>query len=176
MGFLLKFIVFSLVLASASSHFNSSEEGFISTVISQKGLNFIKDLLIEKAVSTIIPLRLPDIEKTVNIILVGKVHVVLSDIVIGSLEVDSSDIQIGERGINIVVMKATANLSMNWRYTYGTWLFEISDEGDASVQVILLLSSVICFYLNDFNRIVNVLMLKNMNEDTRGCLVLSVLD
>lgn len=134
MGSVLKFILFLLLLASASS-LNSSEEGFISMVVSQKGLNFIKDFLIEKAVSTIIPLRLPNIEKTVNIVLIGKVHVVLSEIIIGSFEVESSDIQIGETGVNIVVTKATANMSMKWQYTYNTWLFEISDEGDASVQV-----------------------------------------
>ncbi|KAL0560747.1 hypothetical protein IC582_001160 [Cucumis melo] len=135
MGSVLKFIVFLLLLASASSSFNSSEEGFISMVVSQKGLNFIKDFLIEKAVSNIIPLHLPDMEKTVNIVLIGKVHLVLSEIIIGSFEVESSDIRIGETGVNIIVTKATANMSMKWRYTYNTWLFEISDEGDASVQV-----------------------------------------
>ncbi|XP_038898728.1 putative BPI/LBP family protein At1g04970 [Benincasa hispida] len=135
MGSVLKFILFSLLLASASSHFNSSEEGFISMVVSQKGLNFIKDFLIEKAVSTIIPLRLPALEKTINIVLIGKVHVALSEIIIGSFEVESSDIRIGETGVNIIVTKATANISMKWQYTYNTWLFEISDEGDASVQV-----------------------------------------
>lgn len=115
-------------------------------VVSQKGLNFIKDFLIEKAISTIIPLRLPNIEKTVNIALIGKVHMVLSDITISSIDVESSNIRIGETGVNIVVTKATANMSMKWQYTYNTWLFEISDEGDASVQVIQLLSSnVICF-------------------------------
>lgn len=118
-------------------------------VVSQKGLNFIKDFLIEKAISTIIPLRLPDIEKTVNIVLIGKVHIVLSDIIISSVEVESSNIRIGETGVNIVVTKATANMSMNWQYTYSTWLFEISDEGDASVQVIQLLSNSV---YDDFNR------------------------
>ena len=145
MGSVLKFVLFSLLLASASSYFNSSEEGFISMVVSQKGLNFIKDFLIEKAVSTIIPLHLPDMEKTVNIVLIGKVHVVLSEIIIGSFEVESSDIRIGETGVNIVVTKATANMSMKWRYTYNTWLFEISDEGDATVQVIQLLTNAICY-------------------------------
>ncbi|KAG7024940.1 putative BPI/LBP family protein, partial [Cucurbita argyrosperma subsp. argyrosperma] len=114
-------------------------------LISQKGLNFIKDFLIDKAVSTIIPLRLPDIEKTVNIALIGKVHIVLSDIIIGSVEVESSHIRIGDTGVNIVAAKATANMSMKWQYTYNTWLFEISDEGDASVQVIQLLCNAICF-------------------------------
>lgn len=118
-------------------------------VVSQKGLNFIKDFLIEKAISTIIPLRLPDIEKTVNIVLIGKVHIVLSDIIISSVEVESSNIRIGETGVNIVVTKATANMSMNWQYTYSTWLFEISDKGDASVQVIQLLGNAI---YDDFNR------------------------
>ncbi|KAG6592062.1 putative BPI/LBP family protein, partial [Cucurbita argyrosperma subsp. sororia] len=135
MGSALKFLVFFLLVASTSSHLNSTEEGFISMLISQKGLNFIKDFLIDKAVSTIIPLRLPDIEKTVNIALIGKVHIVLSDIIIGSVEVESSHIRIGDTGVNIVAAKATANMSMKWQYTYNTWLFEISDEGDASVQV-----------------------------------------
>ncbi|XP_022981450.1 putative BPI/LBP family protein At1g04970 isoform X2 [Cucurbita maxima] len=135
MGSVLKFVVFSLLLASASSHINSSDEGFISMVVSQKGLNFIKDFLIDKAISSIIPLRLPNIEKTANIALIGKVHMGLSDIIIGSIEVESSDIRIGETGVNIVVTKATANMSMKWQYTYNTWLFEISDKGDASVQV-----------------------------------------
>ncbi|KAI5351058.1 hypothetical protein L3X38_003949 [Prunus dulcis] len=89
------FIILSFFLVPT----RTQEKGFISVVISSKGLEFSKDLLIEQAVSSIIPLQLPQIEKSVKIPLVGQVHVVLSNI------------------------------------TTIIWLFDISDNGDASIQV-----------------------------------------
>jgi hypothetical protein len=60
------FIVLSLLFTLTSTHIQSNEEGFISVQISNKGLDFAKDVLIDKAVSSIVPLQLPDIEKSVN--------------------------------------------------------------------------------------------------------------
>ena len=70
------FLVVCLVLApAAAAHdLQSNEEGYISLLLSSKGVDFAKDVLINKAVSTIIPLELPDIEKSVKIPLIGKVH------------------------------------------------------------------------------------------------------
>jgi len=70
------FLVFCLVLILAATAHNlqSSEEGYISLVLSSKGVDFAEDVLINKAVSTIIPLQLPDIKKFVRIPLIGKVH------------------------------------------------------------------------------------------------------
>ncbi|XP_050138103.1 putative BPI/LBP family protein At1g04970 [Malus sylvestris] len=125
------FIISSLFLVSATTQ----EGGFISVVVSRKGLDFTKDLLIEQAVSSIIPLKLPEIKKSIKIPLVGKVHIVLSNILIYNVEIGSSYVETGDSGIALIASGATANLSMDWKYTYSTWLFDISDSGDASIQV-----------------------------------------
>ncbi|KAE8125467.1 hypothetical protein FH972_020272 [Carpinus fangiana] len=131
------FIVLSLVFTLSSTHIQSSEEGFIFVQISNRGLDFAKDVLIDKAVSSIVPLQLPDIEKSVKIPVVGKVHVLLSNITIYHVDVASSYIHTGETGIVLVASGATANLSMAWQYSYRTWLVPvaITDDGGASVQV-----------------------------------------
>ncbi|ONI29454.1 hypothetical protein PRUPE_1G199100 [Prunus persica] len=109
--------IFFIILSFFLVPTRTQEKGFISVVISSKGLEFSKDLLIEQAVSSIIPLQLPQIEKSVKIPLVGRVHVT------------------GDSGIALIASGATANLSMDWWYSYSSWLFDISDNGDASIQV-----------------------------------------
>lgn len=132
------FIVLSLLFTLTSTHIQSNvEEGLISVQISNKGLDFAKDVLIAKAVSSIVPLQLPDIEKSVKIPVVGKVHILLSNITIYHVDVASSYVHTGETGIVLVASGATANLSMAWQYSYRTWLvpIAITDDGGASVQV-----------------------------------------
>ncbi|XP_057978017.1 putative BPI/LBP family protein At1g04970 [Malania oleifera] len=131
------FILLTLLIVPANTHLQSDEEGFISVFISEQGLDFVKDLLINTAVSSFTPLELPPIEKSVKIPLVGKVHIVLSNITIYQVGVSSSFVKPGESGLAIVASGATANLSMNWRYSYSTWLvpIAITDKGEASVQV-----------------------------------------
>ena len=84
-----------------------------------------------------IPLQLSDIEKSVKIRVIGKVHLGLSNIIIYSVDVASSSVETGDSGIVLVASGATANLSMDWRYSYKTWLvpIAISDKGSATVQV-----------------------------------------
>ena len=82
-------------------------------VISDKGLDFAKDLLVEKAISSIIPLQLPQIEKYVKIPVVGRVQFVLSNITIYSVDVPSYYVENGETGVVLVGSGATAKLSMN---------------------------------------------------------------
>ncbi|KAA8523628.1 hypothetical protein F0562_010051 [Nyssa sinensis] len=131
------FILLSLLFSPSFSHGETVEGGFISVDIFDKGLDFVKDLLVHKAVSSLIPLQLPQIEKYVKIPIVGEVHIVLSNITIYQVHVSSSTVEPGDTGITIVASGATANLSMDWRYSYSTWLFPIgfSDKGGASVQV-----------------------------------------
>ncbi|KAG1327313.1 putative BPI/LBP family protein [Cocos nucifera] len=138
MATLLSFLLFlSIISNPAAAQIQSKEESFISAVVSEKGLNFVKDLLIEKAVKTLTPLGLPDIEKNVKIPVVGAVHMAASNITLLSIDISSSTVQPGESGIVIVASGAMANLSMDWLYSYSTWLvpIEISDEGSAFVQV-----------------------------------------
>ncbi|WJX59574.1 hypothetical protein P8452_44883 [Trifolium repens] len=92
--------------------------GFISVIISDKGLDFVKDILINQTIESIVLSQLPQIEKSVQVPLVGKAHVVLSEITIKDIQVSSSYVEIGDSGINVVVSGATANLNLNWRYTY----------------------------------------------------------
>ena len=112
------FLVLSFLLILASTHLKSNEDGFISVLLSNKGVDFAKDVLIKKAVSSMIPLQLLDIEKSVIIPLLGKVDVVLSDIIINSVSISSSSVETGEIGIVLVASGATADLTMNWKCSY----------------------------------------------------------
>ncbi|KNA22489.1 hypothetical protein SOVF_033760, partial [Spinacia oleracea] len=100
-----------------------------------KGLDFLKDLLTDKAISSLTPLELPPVERTVRILLVGRVKIVLSNIVIYHIDVLSSNVEVDDDEIKITASKATANLSMDWKYTYQNWFVEVSDQGKASVEV-----------------------------------------
>ncbi|KAJ1380409.1 Lipid-binding serum glycoprotein, C-terminal [Sesbania bispinosa] len=130
-------ILLSLLLIPTSGYVQPHEDSFISGVISDKGLDYAKDLLIEKGVASIVLLQLPEIEKSVQVPLVGKAKVVLSEITIKDIQINSSSVKTGESGIVLVVSGATANLSMRWRYSCSTWLIPIgiSDSGTASVKV-----------------------------------------
>ncbi|KAK1389090.1 Lipid-binding serum glycoprotein family protein [Heracleum sosnowskyi] len=114
-----------------------TDESFMSMLISQSGLDFLKQLLVNNAVASITPLQLPQIEKTVKIPFLGGIHVVLSNITIYHVDVPSSYIKPGDTGIAIVASGTSCNLSMNWHFSYGTWLvpLSIADSGHASVQV-----------------------------------------
>lgn len=155
---LLLFITSSLLFVSSQTQVrDTDQESFTSIVISQTGLDFIKNLLITKAVSAIIPLQLPKIEKTVKIPFVGNVRMVLSNITIYRIDVLSSYVKPGESGVAIIASGTTCNLSMNWFYEYSTWLVpvDISDKGRASVQVVgylnFILFSSLCCYEFDAN-------------------------
>ncbi|XP_004491439.1 putative BPI/LBP family protein At1g04970 [Cicer arietinum] len=128
------FLFFSLLFISTSV---CIEEGFISVVISEKGLDFVKDILIDQAISSIVLSQLPQIEKSVQVPLVGKARVILSEITIKDIQVSSSSVETGDTSIVVVVSGATANLSLNWRYTVSSWLVPIgiSDSGTATVKV-----------------------------------------
>ncbi|KHN43853.1 Putative BPI/LBP family protein [Glycine soja] len=130
------FLLLSLLFLSSSTS-GTDEEGFISVIISDKGLDFAKDILIDQAVASIVQSQLPQIEKTVQVPLVGKAKVVLSDITINDIQVNSSSVNTGETGIALVVSGATADLSLNWRYSVSSWLVPIgiSDSGTATVKV-----------------------------------------
>ena len=131
------FLLLSLLFIPSSGDLQHHEDGYISVVISDKGLDFAKDLLIDKAIASIVMSQLPQIEKSVQVPLVGKAKVVLSDITIKDIQIDSSSVKTGETGIVVVVSGATANLNMNWRYTCSSWLVPIgiSDSGTATVKV-----------------------------------------
>ncbi|CAK7349060.1 unnamed protein product [Dovyalis caffra] len=113
------------------------QESFTSIVISQQGLDFLKNLLITKAISSIIPLKLPNIAKTAKLPVLGNVHILLSNITIYQLQVMNSYVKPGDTGLAIIASGTTCNLSMDWSYDYSSWFLpvEISDKGHASVQV-----------------------------------------
>lgn len=126
----------------------SHEEGHITAEISNKGLDFLKDLLIENAESSLVPLELPDIEKSKKIPIIGNVRMVLSNIRIESIHVTSSTLKTGDSGVVIDVSGATANLSMSWKYSYNTWLLPVSvtDKGNASIKVFFW--DIYCFSIS----------------------------
>ncbi|MED6208280.1 hypothetical protein PIB30_043560 [Stylosanthes scabra] len=132
------FLLLSLLFIQSSGDFQQhSEEGHISVVISDKGLDFAKDVLIDKAIASIVMSQLPEIEKSVQVPLVGKAKVVLSEITIKNIQINSSTVETGDTGIVVAVSGATANLTMNWRYSCSSWLVPIgiSDKGTATVKV-----------------------------------------
>nr|CAB3453752.1 unnamed protein product [Digitaria exilis] len=100
--------------AAASSH--------ISAVISQSGLDFAKDLLVSHAVETLTPLSVPDIEKSMSIPLVGTVSMTASGIVLHSLTVTNSTVAVGDTGVVVAASLASANLTMEWGYSYSAWV------------------------------------------------------
>ncbi|OMP09524.1 hypothetical protein COLO4_05388 [Corchorus olitorius] len=137
-------LISSLFLSSQANlhhHLQPSEtqdESFTSILVSQQGLDFIKDLLISKAISSIIPLQLPaTIEKSARIPFLGSVDMVISNVTIYKIDVMSSYVKPGNSGIVIVASGTTCNLTMNWHYSYNSWLLpiEISDGGSASIEV-----------------------------------------
>ncbi|VVA99015.1 unnamed protein product [Arabis nemorensis] len=133
---LAKLVTILLLIVSVSPTLaESNGRGHISVLVSKTGLEFAKDYLINEVISTTIPLKLPDIEKKVKIPLIGKVRMGLSNIQIYAVHVQSSKIETGENGIVLSVSGATADLIMDWSYTYKASFFQISDHGDASVKV-----------------------------------------
>lgn len=117
---------------------HTQSDSFTSVLVTQNGLDFVKNLLVNKAIASIIPLQIPRIEKSVRIPFLGGIDVVVSNLTIYELDVASSYVKLGETGVVIVASGTTCNLSMNWHYSYTTWLapIEIADQGIASVQVI----------------------------------------
>ena len=134
------FLILILLCSSlihGHAQFQPKNEAFISLLVTQNGLDFVKDLLVNKAISLIVSLRLRDIEKSARIPVVGNVYMALSNITIYEIDVASSRVKPGETGVSIVASGVTCNLSMNWYYSYSTWLvpIQISDRGRAEVQV-----------------------------------------
>ncbi|XP_057441094.1 putative BPI/LBP family protein At1g04970 isoform X1 [Lotus japonicus] len=134
---ILSLLISLLFISTCGSVQHHEEDGFISVVISDKGLDFAKDFVIDKAVASIVQSQLPEIEKTVKVPLVGKANVILSDITINDIQVSSSSVNTGDTGIVLVISGATANLTLKWRYTCSSWLVPvgISDSGTATVKV-----------------------------------------
>ncbi|KAL1814835.1 hypothetical protein ACET3Z_017409 [Daucus carota] len=120
-----------------STTLGDGDGGYISLQISEKGLEFVKDLVIKEALSSLTPLQLPQVERAVNIPLFGNVEIVLSNITINHIDLPYSIIKTGVSGVTIAASSATAHLTMAWRYSYSSWLLPIavSDQGDASIQV-----------------------------------------
>ncbi|KAB5527684.1 hypothetical protein DKX38_021531 [Salix brachista] len=131
------FLLITCLLLIPSSQIQQEQEAFTTIVISQQGLDFLKNLLITQAISSIIPLKLPNITKTAKIPFLGNVRMLLSNITIYQLQVLNSYVKPGDTGLAIIASGTTCNLSMDWSYEYNTWIFpvEISDKGHASVQV-----------------------------------------
>ncbi|KAJ6680529.1 LBP/BPI/CETP FAMILY CARBOXY-TERMINAL DOMAIN PROTEIN [Salix purpurea] len=131
------FLLITCLLLIPSSQIQQEQEAFTTIVISQQGLDFLKNLLITQAISSIIPLKLPNITKTAKLPFLGNVRMLLSNITIYQLQVLNSYVKPGDTGLAIIASGTTCNLSMDWSYEYNTWIFpvEISDKGHASVQV-----------------------------------------
>lgn len=138
---LLLLLLTFLSAASASPH--------ISAVISQSGLDFVKDLLVSRAAEAIVPLEVPDIERSVSIPVIGTVDMVASGIVLHGVAVDDSTVAVGDDGIVVAASLSSVNLTMGWSYSYSAWVVTISDSGNASIQVwvaVFMRSIVVVFF------------------------------
>lgn len=130
------FLFFLALFCVAQSQ--TTDSGFISAVISEKGLNFIKNMLIEQELVDLVPLKLPGIEKVSNLpVIGGVVDANIANITLLNIDISDSTIQIGDTGVAIVASGANAALSMDWKYSYSRWPFpsDIVDRGNASVQI-----------------------------------------
>jgi lipopolysaccharide-binding protein len=127
-------LAFVLLLTTAAPSAEAATP-HISAVISQSGLHFAKDLLVSRAVDTLTPLTVPDIERSVSIPLVGTVRMTASGIVLHSLAVSNSTVAVGDTGVVVAASLASANITMEWSYSYSAWVVTISDSGNASIQV-----------------------------------------
>ncbi|CAD6218754.1 unnamed protein product [Miscanthus lutarioriparius] len=113
-------LLVTLQLFTASSPAVASSH--ISVVISQSGLDFAKDLLVSHAVATLTPLNVPDIERTMSIPLVGTVRMAASGILLDGLAVTNSTVAVGDTGVVVAASLASANLTMEWNYSYSAWI------------------------------------------------------
>lgn len=113
------------------------DEGSMQITISEKGLNYAKDLLVSQALQVLTSLRISDMEKSVQVPFIGGVLVKLSNITLDNIMVPSSTFNLGQDGINIVTSQVEVNLTMNWKYSYRSWFipFIVSDKGRALVKV-----------------------------------------
>lgn len=136
-GSIFSFFFLFFLLIFSSTHVESNEEGYIKVDISNKGLDFMKEVLVQMAETSLVPLDLPKIEKSKHIPVIGTVDMVLSSITMDNIHVISSTVKAGDTGIVVSVSGAYANMTMNWEYSYSNWLFPvpISDNGQASIQV-----------------------------------------
>ncbi|CAN4103972.1 unnamed protein product [Withania somnifera] len=89
------------------------------------------------AETSLVPLDLPNIEKAKHIPIIGSVRMVLSNISINNIHVIDSTVKAGNTGVVFSVSGAYANMTMNWEYSYSSWLIPIpvTDSGEASIQV-----------------------------------------
>lgn len=121
----------------ASPPYLDQDEGSMQITISEKGLNYAKDLLVSQALQVLTSLRISDMEKSVQVPFIGAVLVKLSNITLDNIMVPSSTFNLGQDGINIVASQVEVNLTMNWKYSYRSWFipFIVSDKGRALVKV-----------------------------------------
>ncbi|KAI3675175.1 hypothetical protein L1987_84761 [Smallanthus sonchifolius] len=127
-------LIFSLLILPPPI---TADQSFISVLITQTGLDFVKNLLVKKAISTITPSPISKIDRVVNIPVIGKVHTVLSDVTIYRFSVGLSQVIPGPTGVSIAGSDVTCRLSMKWHYSYGSSLapISISDSGTAAIEV-----------------------------------------
>lgn len=120
-----------------SPRYLDKDEGSMQITISEKGLNYAKDLLVSEALQVLTSLRISDMEKSVEVPFIGAARVKLSNITLDNIMVPSSIFNLGQDGINIVASQVEVNLTMNWKYSYRSSFipFIISDKGRALVKV-----------------------------------------
>ncbi|ERN01662.1 putative BPI/LBP family protein At1g04970 [Amborella trichopoda] len=133
----LLFFLLSLLSLPPTFSLQLDTHGSISVLISEKGLVFVKDLLVQQALLSLTPLHVPSIKKSINIPFIGGIEATLSNITLLEINVSSTYIRPGDTGVVIVASGAMAHISMDWKYSYSSWLIpvDISDGGGASVQV-----------------------------------------
>lgn len=106
--------------------------------LSQRGLDYLKDVLLTQVLEAITPLPLPDITKTASIPFVGEVTASFTNVSLLRAAVPASTITLGETGVTVQGSNVAANLTLNWHYNYhNAWLpSPISDTGGADIKVV----------------------------------------
>lgn len=116
---------------------NIGDSPGIWITISQKGLDYVKDVLVTQILQAEIPLHLPDMTKSASLAFVGEINASFTNVTLVRAEVHDSAITLGNAGIAVQGSRAIANLTLNWEFTYTTgWLPNpISDRGAADIRV-----------------------------------------
>ncbi|KAH9299386.1 hypothetical protein KI387_031068, partial [Taxus chinensis] len=142
----LKFFIITILLLAADDLCECGQrisEGclnsscFTEVTVSEKGLNYARELLVDEALQSLIPLRIPDMKKSVKVPYILDFKAKLYDAAVANISVPSSSVHLGKIGINIIASQVQLNLTMKWRYSYTTGFipFTVSDKGRAFVQV-----------------------------------------
>lgn len=102
-------------------------------VITQGGVDYIKDVAVPILLSQLSSVDIPDIDGSTSTP-VGTISYDLTSIVLDSLTLPSTSVTIASSGLTVAVSDVTAHVHLDWHYRENSWP-HVSDSGDADISV-----------------------------------------